>query len=169
MIDNSHAMAELLTSLTKHFDLCVTAVRTTEGGPALARIKAAEATQSQEGDDVSISGVILDQGSHMPDLQPLSPEDRAQMLEVLVQDSSEVEDVIQELNERLHSVEMDFNNLDEQTTQVRLSYLGTLDAFRAWRILVLESKAMCLRKMSFETGGWRSRRQYTTRFPKWKN
>ncbi|KAH8167985.1 hypothetical protein CIB48_g212 [Xylaria polymorpha] len=131
MIDNSHAMAELLTSLTKHFDLCVTAVRTTEGGPALARIKAAEATQSQEGDDVSISGVILDQGSHMPDLQPLSPEDRAQMLEVLVQDSSEVEDVIQELNERLHSVEMDFNNLDEQTTQVRLSYLGTLDAFRA--------------------------------------
>ncbi|KAI0182564.1 kinase activator [Xylaria flabelliformis] len=131
MIDNSHAMAELLTSLTKHFDLCVTAVRTTEGGPALARIKAAEATQSQEGDDVSISGVIPDQGSHMPDLQPLSSEDRAQMLEVLVQDSSEVEDVVQELNERLHSVDADYNNLFEQTTRVKLSYLGTLDAFRA--------------------------------------
>ncbi|KAI0486777.1 kinase activator [Xylaria cf. heliscus] len=130
MIENSHAMAELLTSLTQHFDLCVTAVRTTEGGPALARIKAAEATQSQEGDDVSISGVIPDQGSHMPDLQPLSPEDRAQMLDVLVQDSSEVEDVVQELNERLHSVEADFSNLDEQTAQVKLNYLGTLDAFR---------------------------------------
>ncbi|KAI0400356.1 kinase activator [Xylaria palmicola] len=130
MIDNSHAMAELLTSLTKHFDLCVTAVRTTEGGPALARIKAAEATQSQESDDVSISGVIPDQESHMPDLNPLSPEDRAQMLEVLVQDSSEVEDVVQELNDRLHAVEADYNSLDERTAQVKLGYMSTLEAFR---------------------------------------
>ncbi|KAI1125058.1 kinase activator [Nemania abortiva] len=130
MIENSHAMAELLTSLTKHFDLCVTAVRTTEGGPALARIKAAEATQSQESDDVSISGVIPDQESHMPDLEPLSPEERAQMLEVLEQDSSMVEDVVQELNEHLQAVEADFENLDEQTGQIKLSYLSTLDAFR---------------------------------------
>lgn len=129
MIDNSHAMAELLTSLTKHFDLCVTAVRTTEGGPALARTKAAEATQSQEGGDVSISGVIPDQESHMSDLEPLSAEDRAQMLEVLVQDSSEVEDVVQELKERLKTVEGNFTNLEQQTTQVKLEYLGTLDAF----------------------------------------
>ncbi|KAI3343767.1 autophagy-related protein 17 [Ustulina deusta] len=130
MIDTSHAMAELLNSLTKHFDLCVTAVRTTEGGSALARIKAAEATQSQEGDDVSISGVIPDQESHMPDLGSLSPEDRAQMLEVLVQDSSEVEDVVQELNEHLQTVEAEFSTFDERTTQVKLGYLSTLDAFR---------------------------------------
>ncbi|KAI0976106.1 kinase activator [Xylaria arbuscula] len=130
MIDNSHAMAELLNSLTKHFDLCVTAVRTTEGGPALARIKAAEATQSQEGDDVSISGVIPDQEPHMSGLEPLSPEDRVQMLEVLAQDSSEVEDVVQELNERLQAVEAEFGNLDERTTSVKSGYLNTLDAFR---------------------------------------
>ncbi|KAJ8125956.1 hypothetical protein O1611_g7682 [Lasiodiplodia mahajangana] len=129
MIDHSHAMAELLTSLTKHFDLCVTAVRTTEGGPALARIKAAEATQSQESDDVSISGVIPDQESHMPDLEPLSPEDRVQMLEVLEQDSSMVEDVVQELNERLQAVETDFNSLNEQTKQVEDGYVNTLEAF----------------------------------------
>ena len=60
MINNSHAMAELLTSLSKHFDLCVTAVRTTEGGTALARMKAAEVTQSQTGDDVS--GMSRDRG-----------------------------------------------------------------------------------------------------------
>ena len=70
-------MAELLTSLTKHYDLCVTAVRTTEGGAALARIKAAEVTQSQSGDDVSISGVIAEQESHMPELDTFSAEDRA--------------------------------------------------------------------------------------------
>ena len=130
MVDHSHAMAELLASLTKHFDLCVTAVRTTEGGPALARIKAAEVTQSQGGDDVSISGVIPDQESLASDLGLLSPEDRAQMLEVLVQDSSEVDDVVQELNERLQAVEAEFSNLDERTSQVKLDYLTTLDAFR---------------------------------------
>ncbi|KAI0015924.1 kinase activator [Xylariomycetidae sp. FL0641] len=130
MIENSHDMAELLTSLTKHFDLCVTAVRTTEGGAALARIKAAEVTQSQSGDDVSISGVISDQESHMPVIEPISPEERAQMLEVVVQDSSEVEEVVHELNERLQSMEADFGKLDEQTNQVKLTYLATLDAFR---------------------------------------
>ncbi|KAI1812058.1 kinase activator [Poronia punctata] len=131
MIENSHGMAELLTSLTKHFDLCVTAVRTTEGGTALARLKAAEATQSQGGDEVSISGMISDQESHMPDLEPLSPEERAQMLEVLVQDSSEVEDVVQELNERLQSVELDYSKLEEQASQVKLTYLASVEAFRS--------------------------------------
>ncbi|CAJ2509757.1 Uu.00g056570.m01.CDS01 [Anthostomella pinea] len=130
LIADSHAMAELLTSLTKHFDLCVTAVRTTEGGAALARIKAAEFTQSQGGEDVSISGVISEQESHMPGLEPISPEDRAQMLEVVVQDSSEVEDVVRELNERLQSMEADFQSLDEQTSQVGLMYLSTLEAFQ---------------------------------------
>ncbi|KAI1324278.1 kinase activator [Xylariaceae sp. FL0255] len=131
MVLNSHVMAELLTSLTKHFDLCVTAVRTTEGGVALARIKAAEATQSQGGDDVSISGVISDQESHMPDLEPISSEERAQMLEVVVQDSSEVDDVVQELTERLQSVEADFAILDEQANQIKLTYIETIKAFHA--------------------------------------
>ena len=123
-------MAELLTSLTKHFDLCVTAVRTTEGGTALARIKAAEVTQSQAGDDVSISGVIAEQESHMPELDPISAEDRAQMLDVVVQDASEVDDVIQELTERLQSMEGDFNHVNEQTNRAKTTYIATLNAFR---------------------------------------
>ncbi|KAI1434392.1 kinase activator [Xylaria sp. CBS 124048] len=130
MVENSHTMAELLSSLTKHFDLCITAVRTTEGGPALARIKAAEATQSQEGVDVSISGVIPEQEPHMPELEPLSPEDRAQMLEILVQDSTEVEDVVKDLNTCLVAVEADFASFSEETTQVKVRYLATLEAFR---------------------------------------
>ncbi|RYP44843.1 hypothetical protein DL768_008742 [Monosporascus sp. mg162] len=130
MIANSHDMAQLLSSLTKHFDMCVTAVRTTEGGAALARIKAAEVTQSQGGNDVSISGVIAEQESHMPELDPISPEERAQMLQVVVQDASEVEDVVQELNQRLQSVEGNFNRLEEQTNRVKMNYLTTVEAFR---------------------------------------
>lgn len=132
MIEHSHAMAELLTSLTKHFDLCVTAVRTTEGGAALARIKAAEVTQSQGGsEDVSISGVIAEQESHMPELDPISAEDRAQMLEVVMQDASEVDDVLQELNERLQSMEGDFGRLDGQARRSRGAHREALAGFRA--------------------------------------
>ncbi|KAI0004779.1 autophagy-related protein 17 [Xylariaceae sp. FL0662B] len=130
MTENSHVMAELLSSLTKHFDLCVTAVRTTEGGTALARIKAAEVTQSQGGEDMSISGVIAEQESHMPEFDHISPEDRSQMLEVVVQDSSEVEDVVRELNERLQSMESDFMALDEQTNHIKMTYISTLEGFK---------------------------------------
>lgn len=132
MVNNSHAMAELLASLTKHFDLCVTAVRATDGGADLARIKAAEASASQGGtEDVSISGVIADQENHMTgQLENMTHEDRAQMLEVLVQDASEVHDVLQELTERTHEMEAEATQLDEQTNRVKATYLATLDGFR---------------------------------------
>ncbi|TID02580.1 Autophagy-related protein 17 [Colletotrichum higginsianum] len=131
LVDHSHSMAQLLTSLTKHFDLCVTAVRTTEGGAALARRRAAEVTQSQGGDGVSISGVIADQESHMPDLDPITYQDRADMLEIVVSDASEVESVIQELNERLQAMEDEFAAMTEQTGQIKAAFLGTLGAFAA--------------------------------------
>lgn len=130
-MESSHEMAELLASLTKHFDLCVTAVRMTEGGAALAKRKAAEASQSQSDNNaVSISGVIAEQESHMAELDPISPEERLEMLQVVVQDASEVPDVVQEINERLTNMEDDFDHLTEQTDRVKDTYTTTLDAFR---------------------------------------
>lgn len=123
-------MAELLASLTTHFDLCVTAVRTTEGAAALAKRKAAEVTQSQGGEDVSISGVIDEAESHMSELDPISHEDRIQMLHVVVTDAAEVTDVVQELNECLQNMQEDFGRLDEQTNRVKAAYVAALEAFR---------------------------------------
>ncbi|KAI1851446.1 hypothetical protein JX266_003521 [Neoarthrinium moseri] len=128
MVENSHDMAELLASLTKHFDLCVTAVRTTEGGAALARRKAAEASQTQGDNNVSISGVIAEQELHMAE-DPITLEDRIQMLQVVVQDASEVMEVVQEINEHLQNMEEEYSHLIEQTEQVKLTYTTTNDAF----------------------------------------
>lgn len=111
LVDHSHNMAQLLASLTQHFDLCVTAVRTTEGGAALARRRAAESTQSQDGDGVSISGVIADQESHTSDLEPITSRDRADMMDIVVGDASEVEGVVQEIADRLRHAEADFQAL----------------------------------------------------------
>lgn len=102
----------------------------TEGGAALARRKAAEASQSQGDNNVSISGVIAEQESHMAEIDPISPEERLEMLQVVAQDASEVPDVVQEINERLSNMEEEYYHLMEQTDQVKATYTTTIDAFR---------------------------------------
>ncbi|KAL2753857.1 hypothetical protein ACRALDRAFT_2109101 [Sodiomyces alcalophilus JCM 7366] len=144
LVDHSHSMAELLTSLTQHFDLCVTAVRTTEGGADLARRRAAEVTHWEAsggeaaggagpedgGDVVSISGVMADQEAHMSNLEPITSQDRADMFSVVVSDAAEVDGVVQEINERLRAAEGDFSALEEQTSRIKAAYVDTVKALR---------------------------------------
>ncbi|KAL4725881.1 autophagy protein 17 [Fusarium chlamydosporum] len=129
LVDHSANMAQLLASLTHHFDMCVTAIRTTEGGVALARRRAAEATQSQGSDGVSISGVIAEQESNVSDLEPNTAKDRAEMLKVVVQDAGEVEDVVQEIQERLTAMEQDYLVLQEQHEISKQAYTSMLEAY----------------------------------------
>lgn len=122
-------MAQLLTSLNKHFDMCVTAIRTTEGAAALARRKAAEVTQSQGGDGVSISGVIAEQESNLSALEPETAEDRAEMLRVVVQDAKEVDEVVQEICERHAAMEHEYRMIEERAEETRRAYMGMLQAY----------------------------------------
>jgi autophagy-related protein 17 len=131
LIDHSSNMAHLLASLTTHFDMCVTAIRTTEGAAALARRKAAEVTQSQSSDGVSISGVIAEQESNIPDLEPRTDQDRDEMLRVVVQDAEEVDDVVQEIQERLGAMEQEYAILDERTAQTKKAFAGVMEAYAA--------------------------------------
>ncbi|EJP62668.1 kinase activator [Beauveria bassiana ARSEF 2860] len=129
ILENSTAMAQLLASLTNHFDMCVTAIRTTEGGAALARRRAAEVNQAQGSDGVSISGVIAEQESNMSDLESVTDSDRAEMLHVVVQDASEVSDVVEEIQERLAVMEQDYKILGQRNVAAEKSYISMLDAF----------------------------------------
>lgn len=129
--EHSSNMAQLLASLTKHFDMCVTAVRTTEGAAALARRKAAESTQSQGPDGVSISGVIAEQESNVSDLEPKTAKDRAEMLKVVVQDAGEVDDVVQEIHDRLTAMEHESGALERQSERTRAAYASMLEACAA--------------------------------------
>lgn len=129
LIENSATMAQLLTSLTNHFDMCVTAIRTTDGGADLARRRAAEVTQSQGGDGVSISGVIAEQESNTSDLEPKTDKDRVEMFKVVMQDAEEVDDVVQEIQERLTAMEQDYNYIAERKQDAEKAYVGMLEAF----------------------------------------
>lgn len=129
LVENSTVMAQLLTSLTTHFDMCVTAIRTTEGGAALARRRAAEVNQAQGSDGVSISGVIAEQESNTSDLEPTTDSDRAEMLRVVVQDAGEVSDVVHEIQERLAGMEQDYKVLEQRHAEAEKSYIAMLEAF----------------------------------------
>lgn len=131
LISYSAHMASNLASLTNHFDLCVTAIRTTEGAAALARRKAAETTQPQGPDGVSISGVIAEQESNVSDLEPKTARDRAEMLKVVVQDAGEVDDVVGEIHEGLRMMEQEYGDFQEQVAQTKQAYEGMMQAYIA--------------------------------------
>lgn len=81
--------AQAFQSLVQHYDLCVTALRHTEGGSAAAA--AAEVTDEAP----SHSG-----GEFAAPPEPMSEQERQEMVAVLVKDAHEVEDVVSEIRER---------------------------------------------------------------------
>lgn len=83
--------AQAFQSLVKHYDLCVTALRHTEGGAAAV---------TQATGDVSLPSP----DDHGPLPEPISEEERQEMLSVLERDAQEVEDVVTEIRE--HGTEM---------------------------------------------------------------
>ena len=129
LAEHSQDMAEHLTSLTTHFDMCVKAVRATEGGAALARRRAAEATD--EGEPVSISGVINEHESDLPDLEPMDPQELAEIVQVVLEDAPEVDEVVAEIQAVLQQMEQDFGALKEQADKIQGVNMSTLVAFRA--------------------------------------
>lgn len=96
-------MAHLLESLVSHFDLCVNAIRHTEGGYAAVR-KAAN-SQPPDAEHVSVSGVMATENDSTIG-EPVSEEERAEMLKVLEADAAQVEDVVMELRELLNEMEV---------------------------------------------------------------
>lgn len=121
----SHAMAEHLASLTHHFDMCVTAVRITEGGAALARRKAAE--DSGGADPVSISGVIAEQEANV---EEHDTDEKAEIVKMVLQDAAEVEEVVADLNAEMQEIDVDFGFLKDQADQVKAYYGSVTQAFQ---------------------------------------
>ncbi|KAM7185880.1 Autophagy-related protein 17 [Rhypophila sp. PSN 637] len=124
---HSHDMAGLLTSLTRHFDMCVKAVSTTEGGAALALRRAAEVTE--RGDPLSISGAIAAPGTHLSAIESIDPQERAEIIQVVLHDATEVDEVVAEIQAVLQQMELDFGALQEQADRIKGDHTATLTTF----------------------------------------
>ncbi|PYI08521.1 hypothetical protein BO78DRAFT_73919 [Aspergillus sclerotiicarbonarius CBS 121057] len=128
---HAQEMANLLESLVRHFDLCVTAVKHTEGGGAAA--------QSITGDmpaAVTVSGpgmFNIEQGINAnlnAPLDPLSESDYQEMLNVLIKDAAEAEDVVMEIQDRIGDMESVLENVLSQRDILVSVYNATTGVFQ---------------------------------------
>lgn len=118
-------MAGLLDSLTSHFDLCANAVRHTPGGYEALR-DAVQDNRLPEG--VRGSGLIPSPSSSI-NVEPISEQDRKEMLEVIHGDAGEVPAVLQDLETGLNDMEAILPLILSHVAEQREGYLGTTNAF----------------------------------------
>ncbi len=119
-------MAHLLESLVQHFDLCVNAVRHTEGG--YAAVRKAASSQPADAEHVSVSGVMATEHDSTVE-EPISEEERKEMLEVLEKDAAQVEDVVMELREFLGEMEAKHQAILSHVAALNTTYTETTNAY----------------------------------------
>lgn len=136
---NAQEMADLLESLVRHFDLCVTAVKHTEGGGAAARNITSDlpaevelgmraGTEShQAGDDNSGDGG--DPSNPAVQLEPLTDSEYDEMVSVIAKDAPEAEDVVLEIQDRIGEMETTLERVLEQRDSLNASYASTTDIY----------------------------------------
>lgn len=98
--------AQLFQSLVQHYDLCVTALRHTEGGSAAATEATGDAP-SQTNDEFAAPP------------EPMSEEERQEMVAVLVNDAQEVDEVVSEIRERGSEMTFLLNQIENHINHLR--------------------------------------------------
>lgn len=120
MEDHAREMANNLESLVKHFDLCVSAIKHTEGG--------GDAAQRIAGD--LPEGVDIDEDIVHAAPEPISEEDMKEMLEVIEKDADQVDEVVIEIQSRIAEMESQYESLVEYTNACNQTDKDTTSAFR---------------------------------------
>lgn len=98
--------ASLLQSLISHYDLCITALKHTEGGGEAAREAANSPSVHTQLDSANPGNAAVEESLYVEKIrEPISAEEREEMLSVLDNDAQEVDDVVLEIKERLAEME----------------------------------------------------------------
>lgn len=117
----SHAreLATLLESLVQHYDLCVTAIKHTEGGGA-----AVEKMTRDLPEGVAIGKADEDVAS-----QPISDEEHQEMMAVLERDAAEVDEVMTEIRDRITEMESQYEILVASNNKLEGVHANTMAVF----------------------------------------
>ncbi|MCJ1364949.1 autophagy protein 17 [Acarospora aff. strigata] len=117
----SHAkeVAELLESLVRHNELCVTAVKHTEGGGAAVE----ELTHDLP------RGLDIGKSNDGLTLQPVSHEEYQEMMVVLEKDANEVDEVVMEIRDRVTEMESHYEQIIAYNNKLNSGFDGTKVAF----------------------------------------
>ncbi|KXL51498.1 MAG: hypothetical protein FE78DRAFT_135674 [Acidomyces sp. 'richmondensis'] len=115
MENNAVEMAHLLQSLTSHYDLCVTALKHTEGGGEAAKlaIQQAEELSTKNARDTEESLY----GKTVP--EPMDLDHRREMLKVLEGDAEQLDEVVVEIREYSLEIEEHYSQLSQRAEDAR--------------------------------------------------
>lgn len=120
MEDHAREMATNLESLVSHYDLCVTAIRHTEGGDDAALKIAGDLP---EGVDIG-----QDAGGAPP--EPMGDGERIEMMRVLEEDAGQVEDVVMEIRDHIAEMESLRSRVEMYTDRLASEHANTTAAFK---------------------------------------
>ncbi|KAF2663627.1 hypothetical protein BT63DRAFT_460742 [Microthyrium microscopicum] len=125
---NATEVASHLEGLVKHYDLCISALRHTEGGGE-AMLKF---TQVDIGQDQGLEGLGLGITKFDEESAPksLGPEEHAAMLKVLTKDAGEVDEVVIEISDRLADMEEHLSQIQTYITMLRATTARQQNALR---------------------------------------
>jgi autophagy-related protein 17 len=157
--------AQAFQSLVRHYDLCVTALRHTEGGSAAATQATGDAPDPS-GDDFSAPP------------EPMTEEERQEMLMVLVKDAAEVEDVVSEIRERGSEMTFLLSQIETHITHLRNEDTALNSILRMISNIAAEVKSHIATSRSFHASWledtrptllsgieeWESQREFYERF-----
>ncbi|WPH05106.1 Hypothetical protein R9X50_00800700 [Acrodontium crateriforme] len=114
MEEHAGEMANLLQSLITHYDLSVTALKHTDGGGEAAKL----AVQAEDLTRVPTAGAEESLYERTVP-EPMSDDERTEMLCVLENDANEVDDVINDIQERAAEMEVCYTALAKHATTAR--------------------------------------------------
>jgi autophagy-related protein 17 len=112
---NAQEMAGLLESLVRHFDLCVTAVKHTDGGGAVARSITGDMPSGVDRgtDGMPNIGAEINANLNAP-LDPMTDAEYQEMVTVIIKDAPEADDVVMEIQDRITEMESIFEQVQAQ-------------------------------------------------------
>lgn len=119
--DHATEMATLLQSLVTHYDLCVSALKHTEGGLGAATQAAGDLPAAPNG--VKVESLHRD----ADDVGPISEEERMEMIAVLDNDAAEVDEVVAEIRDRARDMEAQYQEVVDHVEGLRLEFRGLKD------------------------------------------
>lgn len=117
--------ASLLQSLVTHYDLCITALKHTEGGRKAA-------SDAVTGSDMELapesSGSLKLDNLSDQYIVPMNEEEKLEMMTVLDNDAKEVDDVVQEIKDRSDDMENRHAQISEHVRSLRVEFMGLKQA-----------------------------------------
>lgn len=120
MEDHAKDMADNLESLVTHFDLCVTAIKHTEGGGDAAQ---------RLTDDLP-EGMELEHDTSAAPADPIGEDERLEMMQVLQKDAGQVEEVVMEIRDHITEMEAQHELVTTHVNRLAEEHDNTVLAFK---------------------------------------